>query len=137
MSRQRVTELYCQIKADREQFQGLVNGPVALDAEELETALDHVFSAELVADQEQADLQWNELYEHISSLGIRMAEAVLYPPLHAFMTYLEETCTATGSPEHQRFLRAYDCFGRSRWLRDYAQARPLYQELAGLLFPQV
>ena len=136
MSRQEVIDLYRQVKADRERFQELLNGPVAFDAEELEAAPDPAFSAALVPDGEQAERQWDELYEHISSLGIRMAESVLYPPLHAFMTHLERTDSATDCPEHQRFLRAYDCFGRSRWMRDYAQARPLYEELMGILFGQ-
>jgi len=133
-NRQKIVELYRQIKLDRERFQQLVNGPVTLDAKELEAALDHAFSAEVAPDQEQASRQWDELQSHISSLGIAMAETVLYPPLQALMTYLEENKSELGGPEHERFKRAYDCFGRSRWLRDYDQARPLYLTLADLLF---
>ncbi|NQT04245.1 MAG: hypothetical protein HQ580_19620, partial [Planctomycetes bacterium] len=85
-------------------------------------------------DESESERQLSQLYEHLSRLGIKMTESVLYPVLHSLMTRIEATEGAVGSPEHKRFLRATDCFGRSRWLTDYKEARPLYQELEKILF---
>jgi len=134
MNREEVIKLYRQLKADRKHFEKLLGTDVLWDTKELELALDHVFSSLIAPNKKESERQWGELYEHLSRIGIKMAESVLYPALHSFMTYIEETKGAIGSKEHKRFMKASDCFGRSRWLTDYNKARPLYQELEKILF---
>lgn len=134
MNREDVIKLYRQLKIDRCHFEELLSTSIPWDAKELELSLDHLFSSLIAPNKNQSERQWRELYEHLSSIGIKMAESVLYPALKSFMTHIENIEGALGTQEHKRFIKASDYFGRSRWLTDYNKARPLYQELEKILF---